>query len=604
MLRFLRMGNKRTKTIWWILIIVTVVTFVGGFVFLFGAGLDSGTRARAGGAVGTVNGTPIPREAYASALAEQRAAYSRQYGADPTDRDAQMVEIQTWRGLVTQQLLADQARKLGLKATDREVVLSLQSSPPAVLANSPSFQTDGKFDPQKYAAAMRDPGNNWAGFEAIVREQLPVRKLQERLMASLKLSQPELEQTFRDRFERLSATIAMVPASNDTGIPAPTDAGLQRVYEKYKTRFTAPARTQLEMLIVPKKVGDAEVKVAQEAATSYVERARRGEDFAALVRDYSEGPAINKGGEVDRTFTVADFGPVFGPRMMTMNKGDISDPMREGMRFIVFKVLDKTPGAGGLPTFRVAELVVRVRPSETALADQMQQLEKIQKRAGTIGLGKAAVEGGMVTTRSDFYDATNAPPQLFGVPAAGDWALTAKQGAVSPVFAGLDEYAVVEVASQQPAGVMPKSEITDALRQLADFDARVDRARPRADAIATAIASGKSLEAAASASGVSTFTIENTTRRQPDPRIASAPELVGALFGAGPGKTVGPVRGLNGWYFGRTTSITPADTSQFNAMKGQLTTEILNQRQQAFFNDYIMNLRSKAKIEDLRSTDN
>jgi len=40
MLRFLRMGNKRTKTIWWVLIIVTVATFVGGFVFLLGAGFD------------------------------------------------------------------------------------------------------------------------------------------------------------------------------------------------------------------------------------------------------------------------------------------------------------------------------------------------------------------------------------------------------------------------------------------------------------------------------------------------------------------------------------------------------------------------------------
>jgi len=39
MLHLMRAKNKRIKTIWWVLIIATVVTFVGGFVFLLGAGL-------------------------------------------------------------------------------------------------------------------------------------------------------------------------------------------------------------------------------------------------------------------------------------------------------------------------------------------------------------------------------------------------------------------------------------------------------------------------------------------------------------------------------------------------------------------------------------
>ena len=56
MLRFLRGANKRTKTIWWVLIVVTVVTFVGGFVFLLGAEL-TGSNAAMVGDVGAVNGS-------------------------------------------------------------------------------------------------------------------------------------------------------------------------------------------------------------------------------------------------------------------------------------------------------------------------------------------------------------------------------------------------------------------------------------------------------------------------------------------------------------------------------------------------------------------
>ena len=35
------MGSKRTKAIWWVLVVVVVFTFVGGFIFMFGAGMDS-----------------------------------------------------------------------------------------------------------------------------------------------------------------------------------------------------------------------------------------------------------------------------------------------------------------------------------------------------------------------------------------------------------------------------------------------------------------------------------------------------------------------------------------------------------------------------------
>ena len=167
MLRFLRMGNKRTKAIWWALIVITVVTFVGGFVFLFGVGLDTSLTARTRGDLGSVNGAAITRVDYQNALNEQRDAFHRQTGADPDAEETRALETQAWRALVSQQLLEAEARRLRLRATNREVVLSLQSAPPPMLATAPAFQTDGKFDPRKYVEALKNPENNWAPFEAI-----------------------------------------------------------------------------------------------------------------------------------------------------------------------------------------------------------------------------------------------------------------------------------------------------------------------------------------------------------------------------------------------------------------------------------------------------
>ena len=149
---------------------------------------------------------------------------------------------------------------------------------------------------------------------------------------------------------------------------------------------------------------------------------------------------------------------------------------------------------------------------------------------------------------------------------------------------------------------MPREELADALRQLARIDARVTKSKPAADAIAAAFGGGRTLEAAAQAAGLTATKLDGLTRERPDPRLSSAPEFVGALFQAARGKVVGPVRGMNGWYFGRIDQLTPADTSTFASVRSNLTTEILQRRQQSFLMGYLTVVRNKAHVEDHRAS--
>ena len=48
-------------------------------------------------------------------------------------------------------------------------------------------------------------------------------------------------------------------------------------------------------------------------------------------------------------------------------------------------------------------------------------------------------------------------------------------------------------------------------------------------------------------------------------------------------------------------SSSPPDSLLNEQLKGQLTTEILGQRQRALFDGYVQKLRSKSEIADLRS---
>lgn len=604
MLGFFRSKNKKTQTIWWALAIVTIVTFIGGFVFILGSGFSTGFSGSSVNAAGTVDGEPISRDAYTMAVADQRDMYRQQYGVEPAERDYKLVELQAWRNLVGQAILRNSADREGLKAYDPEIVLAMRTAPPQMLLSAPVFQTDGQFDPNKYAAALQDPTMNWAPFEAMLREQLPIRKLQERLLASVKLSEPELVAAYRDANESVDATVLQILPAYDQQVEV-TDEVIDRVYEEYKGRFCAPRQVKLEVLTVPKRFGDLEVQSARDLANSLVQRARQGEDFAVLARDYSEGPAAENGGVVERMFLPRDFGDEMAPIIAAVPAGGVADPFQDGGRFMIFKVLERAPGAPApeLASIKVAQIVIKVRPDQATLQAQHLEMQKLRGKAASAGLGRAATDIGATTVTTAFFGYNAPPPELFTVPEAADWALTAKQKEVGPVFQGIDEWCIAQVVEVHEAGPMAKEAVIDQLRPLAEVALRVDGAKTRADQVAAALASGQTLEQAASAGNATSIRLDDMTRRSADGRVAGVPEVMASLFAAPVGSLQGPLRGMNGWYFVRVDGRTPANMDSLEAAKPQLTNEILQRRQQTFLTGLAMELREGVKVEDLRNVE-
>ena len=601
MLRYLRTGGRHTKLIWWVLTIVTVVTFTLGFNFLSSLGDSGGGQ---GGAAGRVNGSPISAEDYADALVRQRMAFRQQYGSDPADRDDKNVRTQVWRDLVAQRLMAGQAEALGLRGHDSEVVLTLQAAPPPWLRQEPEFQTDGKFDPQKYGAALANPDHpSWPYYEQRVRRDLPVQKLQERLMASLKLSEPELRQAYHERYDQISATVLVVTPDLEATVPAPQAADLDRVYAEHRGRFYADPRLDLEVLMIPREYTEDEVRPARQTAQSLVQRARQGDDFAELAKSYSEGPGAAKGGVIDRILRLEDLGPELGAKVGALAPGQITDPIQSGGRFLIMKLLERVPlpGQAG-PGLRLAQIVVRiVQTSEL----QKQEAQKLRARAVALkSLGKAASEKGLATTRTGFFDLANVPPALAATPEAADWALAAKPQAVSPVFQSQDAFVLAQVAELHPGGALDRRHLEPSLRQMAELEARVQAAKPVADRVAQGLAAGKSLEAVALEAGAELFTVAGMSRAQLDQRLAAAPDVVGALFTAAPGKLVGPLREPAGWFFARVDgrTVAPSD-STFERMKGPLVSAILGARQRTFFSGWLGQMQMKAKVQDFRPSE-
>jgi parvulin-like peptidyl-prolyl isomerase len=118
-----------------------------------------------------------------------------------------------------------------------------------------------------------------------------------------------------------------------------TDTELRAEYEKLKaTEFTKPATVTLQEILVSEEAGGAA------AARQVAEKAKAGEDFAALVKTYSSSASRANGGDLGQ-LAQGEINPDIEKVAFALPVGGVSDPVPvEGGHRIV-KVTAKTAGS-------------------------------------------------------------------------------------------------------------------------------------------------------------------------------------------------------------------------------------------------------------------
>ena len=253
MLKHFRSGSKRIRTLWWILTIGTVVTFIGGFIFIFGSGVgDKDQATSAPSVVGTVGGASISQAELAAATQTALAQYQAQYGSTPTGRDAAILHEQVWNNLLTERAIEAEAKRLGVTVSDPEVVFAIKNTPPPDIAQTPALMTNGRFDSQKWEQLLADPARNWSWLEDRLRRSLPGQRLEERVIAGVKISEPELKRLYDLQYQKTVATVALLPldmaAMDATRL---NDAALKAYYEAHKADFAGPEQAQTDVVSIP-----------------------------------------------------------------------------------------------------------------------------------------------------------------------------------------------------------------------------------------------------------------------------------------------------------------------------------------------------------------
>ena len=319
MLDFLR---KRKRN--WIIIL-----FLGIIVVTFALFVGSGKfRDQGAGDVAEINGESISQREFAIQYERAVERYRQMLKGSLTPEMIKGLNIKgsLLEELIQRKLMLQEARNLGLTATDDDLAEQL--------ATAPEFQVGGRFNKDRYLQILQTNRLLPAQFEEEQRDQLTIQRLYSVLVDSVHVTEAEVRDRYTIDQEKINLSYVKLPISSFTSQVKLSEEDVKQYYERNKEALKQPLKIQIEYLTYPYErfepsgqVSDKEIedyyqanreekfhhpkevkvgyisvkldpgadasqkKTAQTRAESIVKDARAGKDFADLAKRFSEDPS-------------------------------------------------------------------------------------------------------------------------------------------------------------------------------------------------------------------------------------------------------------------------------------------------------------------------
>jgi parvulin-like peptidyl-prolyl isomerase len=259
-----------------------VLLAVGLFAAVFATACGSENRSVGANDVAVVGDETISKEEFDKLLDRARENYEKNKQEFPAAGTPQYVALrsQAMQFLVQRAQFEQKAKELGLEVTEADVDKQMQT------IKAQYFGKNGKCDgacQQKYRAEIKKQGVT----DEQVREDVRASVVQNKIYGKV---------------------------TKDVTV---TDTDVEAYYKKNKQNYVQPASRDVRHILVKKKA----------LADSLYQRAKNGENFAALAKKYSQDPSskpqggklpISKGRQV----------PEFDKAAFALKTGEISPPVK------------------------------------------------------------------------------------------------------------------------------------------------------------------------------------------------------------------------------------------------------------------------------------
>jgi len=338
-------------------------------------------------------------------------------------------------------------------------------------------------------------------------------------------------------------------------------------------------------------------KSAMTLANELIARAKRGEDFSALARQYSTEPGASVSGGELGWFGKGRMVKPFEDAAFAGRPGQVLGPVKTQFGVHVVKV-----DARDNRELKVAAVSVPLKASARTKDEAFQRAQDFAYVARKGSFEQEAQSLGLnVQETPDFQKGAMVPGIGLFEP-INKFAFRSDVGDISDAYQAANGYAVVKLVESKKEGVRPFDDVKESLRP------RVLRKKKMAQAKAVAqekyASVGENGDIASLASDPK-VAVRNTGEFSVGgfvPTLGREFAVIGAVKRGAVGRNLGPIEGQRGWYIVRILNRTAVDTAAYAAQKSMLAAQVMQEKKQQVLNQWFERLKESADIEDNRDT--
>lgn len=351
-------------------LIVVLMALTGVDAIITGTGNSQNAAA--------VNGEKISQNELNQAVEMQRRQLLQQLGKDfdPSMLDERLLRDASLKGLIERSLLLQGAK-------DSKFAFS-QAALDQVIVQTPEFQVEGRFNADRFDQVIRQLGYTRMQFRQMLEQEMLIGQLRAGLSGSGFVTDEEVAAFAR--LEKQTRDFATRTIKADSGAVQVSGDDVKAYYDAQQSQFMSPEQVVIEYVELKKdaffsqvSVSDEEMKAAYESeignlaeqrdaahilievggdvsdeqAKAKIEdiqqRLQKGEDFAALAKEFSQDPgSASDGGELGYAGKGV-YDPAFEDALYALKKDEVSAPVRTEFGWHLIKLLGVQ--APEVPTF-------------------------------------------------------------------------------------------------------------------------------------------------------------------------------------------------------------------------------------------------------------
>ncbi len=567
----------------------------------------------------------------------QLQAYRKAYGSQLSDQLLRQlgIEQQILQQMVDEEAMVAEARRQGIRVSDvevRERILAI-----------PAFQENGRFiGEQRYRQMlqMNNPPLTTSDFEDNLRRALLVEKLRNAVTGWMSVTDGEVADEFRRRNEKVRLDVvpltpeafrsqvtvtdaelathfeahketyrtgekrrlryALVDVDQVRQQVTVPDADLQAFYKQNLAQYTTPEQLAASHILF--RIEDKDEEAVRKQAEGVLKRARAGENFAALAKQYSEDESNNTNGGSLGEFGRGTMVPEFEQVAFTLKPGDISDLVKTSFGYHIIKV-DRNQAAATRPLEEVRpELEDQLKwqraqaQAETtakALAGEVKSVEDLTRIAKERGLH---LQDTGAFLRDEPIDGLGPAPEVSAQ------AFQLADGAVSLPLRVSRGWVLAAVIGKEEPRLPELAEVRDRVRDDLVRERAGELAKTKAGEIAARLKGAADFAAAAAKAGLEVKPTELIPRGSPIPDLGVSPDVDAVAFALPQGGVSDPITTPQGTAIIRVAAKEGVTDAQVASGIDKMREELVNQRRDRFFSGYMVEAKKSLQIEISQET--